>query len=452
MKNNYIICVLLLILLSISSCEKENNQVSTPVIKSVNITSSEIVQIPDSITFSASVEDLITPLSTLEVDILVNGESVVHKSIRTKGNTCELPEVKIGLPFLPNISEGKATLLFTLINIDGLETTAEKEITIERPVLPDELYLKVDESVIILTKDADNPMLYKSEEGEYNSVFSGLVSTSEDLENAEYIWGQGKEANNTLIGNQFSTPANISFPTWLVSRLTFNVLTFAFGVEGTEVNININGTDLQGIGSYFYSKVNFVKGGEFAITGIDAAKIKSAYNRDFFSYDEASGKLVFTGETGTWDVYYSLKYNYFWVSKMADVAPATYWIVGHGFSCTPQWYSDFSSIGWDLADVKQLAYMKPLGSNKYQATIYLTDQHDWGSFDIQIYSNRTWDAQYGVYTSSSSFTGDSAGIEPAGDVSGDIVGGSGFVAGYYRLTLDVSNGLSNTLVDFKKLN
>lgn len=451
MKNNHIIYILLLVILGVTSCKDDDYRESKPVIKDVNITSSNTVQIPDSITFNASVEDLVTPLSTLEVDILVNGESVAHKSIRTKGNTSELSGEKIGLPFLPNIPAGKATVLFTLINIDGFETTAEKEITIERPVFPDELYLTVDGNVIVLTKDAENPILYKSDEGEYASVFSGLVSTSEDLENADYIWGQGKEENNALIGNQFSSPVNISFPTWLVSRLTFNVLTFSFSVEGTEVNVSVNGTDLQGIGSYFYSKVNFVKGGEFTIEGIDAAHIKAACNRDFFDYDENSAKLIFTGETGTWDVYYSLKYNYFWVSKMTDVAPATYWIIGHGFSCAPMWYSDFNSIGWDLEDVKQLAYMKPLGSNKYQATIYLSDQHDWGAFDIQIYSNRTWEAQYAVFTPSS-FTGDSVGILPAGDVNADIVGSDGFVPGYYRLTLDVSGGLNNALVNFKKLN
>ncbi len=450
MKNNYIIYILLLVVLGLTSCDDDDKRESTPVIKDLSITSSTTLQMPDSITFSASVEDQVTPLSTLEVDILVNGESVAHKSIRTKGNTSELVGEKIGLPFLPNIPEGTAKVLFTLINVDGFESTVEKDIIIERPILPDELYLTVGENIIALTKDADNPMLYKSDEGEYNSVFSGLVSTSEDLESAEYIWAQGKEDNNALIGGQFSSSINISFPTWLVSRITFNVLTFSFSVEGTEVNLSVNGTEFEGTGSYFYSKVNFVKGAEFTIEGIDAAKIEAAYNRDFFSYDEASGKLIFTGETGTWDVYYSLKYNYFWVNKMTDVAPATYWIIGHGFSSASQWHSDFNAIGWDLTDPKQLAYMKPLAANKYQATIYLTDQHDWGGFDIQIFSELTWEAKYVVFTSAT-LTGDSAGMVSSEDSSGDLVGSTGFVPGYYRLTMDISTGLDKASLNFERL-
>lgn len=451
MKNNPVIYILLFVMPGVISCKDDDYRESTPVIKDINITSGDAIQMPDSIIFDASVEDLVTPLSTLEVDILVNGKPVAHKSIRTKGNTRQLEGEKIGLPFLPDIPAGMATVLFTLINIDGFEAIVEKEIAIERPALPDKLYLTVDDDVVVLTQDTENPMLYSSEEGEYASVFSGLVSTSDDLESADYIWGQGKEENKAAIGNRFSSPVQLSFPTWLVSRLTFNVLTFSFSVAGTEVNVSVNGTDLQGIGSYFYSKVNFVKGEEFAIEGIDAARIKTVYNRDFFDYDEASGKLLFTGETGTWDVYYSLEYNYFWVSRMADVAPATYWIVGHGFSCAPTWHSDFNSIGWELDDVKQLAYMKPLGSNKYQATIYMNDTHDWGNFDIQIYSNRTWEAQFGVFTSSS-FTGDNTGISPAGGANADIVNSSGFIPGYYRLTLDVSGGLNKAMVHFERLN
>lgn len=450
MKNNYIIYILLLVVFGLASCDDDNKRESTPVIKALSITSSAIVQIPDSITFNASVEDQVTPLSTLEVDILVNGESVVHKSIRTKGNTCELVGEKIGLPFLSNIPEGAAKVLFTLINVDGFESTVEKDIKIERPILPDELYFTVGENIIVLTKDSENPMLYKSDEGEYSSVFSGLVSTSEDLESAEYIWAQGKEDNNAQIGGQFSSSINISFPTWLVSRITFNVLTFSFSVEGTEVNLSVNGTEFEGTGSYFYSKVNFVKDTEFTIEGIDAAKIEAAYNRDFFSYDKTSGKLIFTGETGTWDVYYSLKYNYFWVNKMTDVAPSTYWIIGHGFSSASQWYSGFNAIGWELTDPKQLGYMKPLATNKYQATIYLSDQHDWGGFDIQIFSELTWKAKYVVFTSST-ITGDNAGMVSSEDSSGDLVGSTGFVPGYYRLTMDISNGLDKASLNFKRL-
>ena len=135
---------------------------------------------------------------------------------------------------------------------------------------------------------------------------------------------------------------------------------------------------------------------------------------------------------------------------MTDVAPVTYWIIGHGFTSSPTWNSAFNSIGWDLNDVKQLAYMRLLEPNKYQATVYLSDQHDWGGFDIQIFSNRTWDAQFAVF-SNDLFTGDSSGVSVAGGSMADLVGGEGFIPGYYRITLDVSDGLNKSKVDFKRL-
>lgn len=447
----YIFMLLCALVFVTSSCEKnEEPRQSIPVIKSLEITSGSILKITDSLAFDAAVEDQVTPLSTLEVYIKVNGDSVVHKSFRTKGNNATLSNVKIGLPFLANLPEGEASISFTLINIDGYETTVEKSIEIERPSLPDNLYLKIADDVIVLSRDGDDPNVYKSEEGEYNSVFTGLVSTSESLDSAQYIWGAGNNSNVGIIGDQFSSGISVSYPTWMVTRLVFNALTFAVSVEGTEVDLNVNGTQLEGTGAYFYSKINFVKGQEFTIDGIDASKIKQAYNRDFFSYNESTGKLTFLGESGTWEVYYSLKYNYFWVTRKSDVAPTTYWIIGHGFSCASVWNSDFNSIGWDLEDTKQLAYMRNLGNNKYQATVYLTTKHDWGPFDIQFYSERTWSGSYAVFTSAS-FSGNSTGVNVGGDVNADVVGSSDFSPGYYRLTLDISNGLGNALLDFKKI-
>jgi hypothetical protein len=102
-----------------------------------------------------------------------------------------------------------------------------------------------------------------------------------------------------------------------------------------------------------------------------------------------------------------------------------------------------------LDDVKQVAYMKPLGSDKYQATIYLSDQVPWG-FDIQIFSNRTWNAQFAVFADDR-LTGDSTGMHAAGGSMADIVMGDGFIPGYYRLTMDLSGGLDQAKVEFKRI-
>lgn len=217
--------------------------------------------------------------------------------------------------------------------------------------------------------------------------------------------------------------------------------------NSTGIAPKIKNTTLSSSGSYYYASINFTKNEEVVISGIN--DIDKAYNRDFFEYNAATGKYKFTGNSGNWDVYYSTELNYIWVTRMNDIAPATYWIVGCGFSSIPRWYTAFNTLGWDMNDVKQLAYMKYLGNNKYQATIYLSDQTEWG-FDIKMHSNRTWDANYAVFANNR-ITGDKKGIKVAGANNADIVMDSNFTPGYFRLTLDISGGLSKAKVNLEKL-
>jgi hypothetical protein len=198
-----------------------------------------------------------------------------------------------------------------------------------------------------------------------------------------------------------------------------------------------------------YGQVDFTKDAEITIAGLDPSEFGAVYNRDFFSYDSNTGQLTFTGETGTYDVYYSGKYNYFWVARMNNPSPDDLWLVGNGFACSPVWNSDFDYFGWNTSDIRQLAYMKPLGDGKYQATIYISSSHDWGDVEIAI-SNTA-----GASLVSPTLTGDCAGMYT---YSWGICtwGGTGFGFGYNRLTVDVSNVDLSTgtgaVINFEKLN
>jgi len=169
---------------------------------------------------------------------------------------------------------------------------------------------------------------------------------------------------------------------------------------------------------------------EITTIGIDRSTFGTAYNRDFMSYDTGTGNITFIGETGEWDVYYSSMYNYFWVARMSDVAPACYWIVGAGFACPPVWHSDFNSGGWSTSNMRQMAYMRSIGDGKYQATIYIGV----GGFDFCVYANRAWGGQ--IYEPT--LTGPPGIILHAG-TKGDLVEGDGFVPGYFRFTFDQTN-------------
>lgn len=433
------------------SCNDDNQEmvITIPEIETVAFAGGESITLGDSLFFNAVVSDEVTPLSTLEVELWTDGELLTSKSIRTRGNSVALDRISLFVPFVPNIVTGDELVVrFTLINIDGGETTVEKTLEAVRPTLPGTLYIVMsDETVITLYATEENPMMYESEEGGYASTFSAKIATAEDPLEAQFVWNAGTEDNTAVIGDKFGTDVRFAYDSWLVKKIKFDALSFTLDIDGLKLVVKVNGVQMIASGEYLYAGVDFTENQEFEIEGVENPE--EAYNRDFFTYNAETGKYRFTGKTGKWDVYYSLNYNYIWVNRMADVAPETYWIIGAGHSSVPRWYPAFNDVGWDLDDVKQVVYMKPVGENKYSASVYLSDQVPWG-FDIQVYSNRTWGAEFAVF-SNDRFTGDMEGMRAAGGSMADIVMDDGFIPGYYLMTLDITEGLGSAKMDFERL-
>ncbi|MDR0507314.1 MAG: DUF5016 domain-containing protein [Dysgonamonadaceae bacterium] len=431
----------------VSCSEDENNStVSIPVIESLNIQENTI-QLGDSIYFDAKLTDAACPLSTLEVELTLNNVVLNRKSIRTKGNSVKLENTSLFVPFLPNIATGdEFKVNFTLINVDGNETKEQKTIRAVRPDLPETLYLVLsDKSVIELYANPEDPYIYKSTESNYPSMFSAKIATSEDLAEAEYIWNAGANDNTAAIGDRFGSDAKFSYNDWMVKKIIFDAFSFTFDKEGSNLVVKINDIRLVASGDYLYTNIELIKGNEYEIQGIE--NLQQAYNRDFFEYNQGTGKCKFIGESGKWDVYYSLAYNYLWINRMSDIAPAAYWIIGAGLSSAPRWHTDFNSLGWSLNDVKQIAYMRSLGSGKYQACVYLSEQVAWG-FDIQISGNRGWNV---INYTEDSLTGDTEGIIVHPRTMADIVMGDGYIPGYFRITLDTSQGMDKIKVNLERL-
>src|SRR5690606_33189567 len=106
-----------------------------------------------------------------------------------------------------------------------------------------------------------------------------------------------------------------------------------------------------------------------------------------------------------WEVSYSSAYNYIWVTRQSDVAPDAFWIVGHGFTCAPVWNDDFNYDGWTFEDVTRMGYTVKIAENKYQCTLFVSDTHEWGSFEFEIYSNKEWGKDGGIELQDGSISG-----------------------------------------------
>ena len=441
---------LLLTILAIAglfSCSKKeepkNDETGSSTLALTEVVVSESVTVPGTISVAAKVSDSQTALSTLELSAaLEDGTVLAQKSVRTSGNEAKVEET-LDIPFAANMADGgKVVINLKAINVNGENASKTAMSSIVRPAIPDVLYMKIGEDIYPMAKDADN--LYKTEAGSYEGVITAAFATAEDFSEASLIWGKSTVANHAEICS-FSNAVGIdvSFPTFIISQYTFNTLTFEVGVVGEEVHVSINGTELlPQVGGLLYAKISFTKDSQVTISGID--DVENAYNRDFFAPDGNGYK--FLRDSDEYDVWYSPKYNYIWIAKMTAVGPECLWILGHGFTCAPVWHEDFGSTNysyWGADYIYQLGYCVKIADKVYQCSMYLNNEHEWGSFEFEVYSDLAWSKEFGFGTKS--ITGFTKGIIPSAAKDGmpGLTSTSGFQPGYYVMTFYVETGEVN---------
>ena len=409
-------------------------------IKSLEITGAAVIDVPGQVSFTAAIADPGVRLSTLEVAAMLdNGDIVATKSIITKGNEATVSET-IDIPFAPFMEEGAPLhMSFEAINVEGKSVKQVKDITIQRPALPDVLYMTIDGEVFEMYRNSEIPDVYTTDvAGGFENIVSATIADNETLSQANVIWGKSSVDNEGEVCSlSEASGIQISYPAYLVENYSFNVLTFSVSPVGQILSIAVGGTALVPTNGLLYASIDFTQGAEVAITGIE--DIDNAYNRDFFSYE--GGKFTFLRESGTYDVFYSPKYNYIWIAKMDAVGPECLWVVGHGFTCAPVWHEDFSDGGWEVEDITRMGYAVKVADNKYQCSMYLNDQHAWGSFEFEVYSNAVeWTKDYGFGGKTISGFNKGVKLSAAADGMPGLLSDTGFQPGYYTITFDNATG------------
>lgn len=436
--------------LMLTGCEEELGRVvfpySSPQMSELKVSTENQIAASDSIFFSVNIRDNETPLSTLEVTVTSGDELIHSESIRTKGYESSIKNHGVLIPFTPGMEDKEATLTLTAINVEGSEQKEVRKFKIVRPEMPETIFLHLDGEVLPMTR-TEIPYEYATEEGSFADKFTGKISTSENLSDSKFIWGSSETLNHAALVAESGAGFTANYENWQIERITFNVQSFKVGVVGTHQVLIVNGVELEAAGGCYKGVVNFKKDAPVEISGFE--NLASAYNRDFFSFNEETGSLTFLRDSGEWEVYYYPKYNYMWIARVADVAPEAFWLVGHGFSSAPVWHEDFSYGGWDTEEVCRMAYAVKVAPGKYQTTIYLSTEHEWESFELEIYSDRQWTKDNGILLSEGAIKGDATGIIPS--QSNGLAVGEGFVPGYYRLTFDTSAGVGKETVFIERI-
>lgn len=445
-------------ILILAGCREEfvEESYSIPEILEFGCSAGDEVTAGNEITWSASFRDEATSIVRMNLDLVCRDEIINSVSMKLQGRDYAFPGETIYVPFVPDFDEdSEAVLVCSVMNRTGQECRDTLSFLIRRPEIPAVLYLHYDGGTIAMNRSETNPYEFVSSGAEFTGTFTGRISTSRDLESSEIVWGASSSSGIAGVlengeGNGFS----MDFGNAYVTEIYFNSLTFAVssnvvdGVFMNGVRLSEDASLANGDNSVYAARINLVQGQEVTVNGID--DIEQAYNRDFFSYDPETGKLIFLRESGEWDVIWSAAYNYIWMFRMDDAAPSCYWLVGHGFTSAFSWNNDYNTGGWSY-DYLRTGYMVRTDDNLYQATIYLSTSHEWGGFEVEIYSDRSWNKTYGALLHEGDILGDNAGFAISASNGFANTSDGTFVPGYYRVILDTSAGTGSETLTVEKL-
>lgn len=122
----------MLALVLLAGCKEKLPEMGDASGLDMTVTCAESADMGGKIAFSANITDSKITLSTLNVKILFGDTPVAEKTIRTKteGNYSD----EIVVPFLANIPDGEAEVVFVATNTVGGKKEIRKNVAVKRPV------------------------------------------------------------------------------------------------------------------------------------------------------------------------------------------------------------------------------------------------------------------------------------------------------------------------------
>jgi hypothetical protein len=434
------------------NCEKEQVLVTYP--KSFPVFDKAEVVEPavtynDSITVSVQLSDKATPLSTLEVQVVVNSEVITAESIRTKGNSSEVTK-RYQIPFGPGSLDNEPVKVYlTSINVDGFKTdTIISTAVVKRPLVTS-LYVvpETGTSYRMALIDTAN-LIFKSTGMSYGSAIKFRLATKIDKFNkidwSGLVFGV-KDGQINLITSKDDF-IEISDPTLIsITTLTFDAIALTTAIEGkllepvTTLDINADLAPMKMAGKDFMGgNIYFGKDVEVTFTGL--TNLANNLAPDYFEITGAN-TAKFLGNTAVYKAYYFVEGNYLYIEPQPDVIyPEALWVCGTGLGRPSAPYATTTSWNWN----SPFDYIpcRLVSEGIYQFTAYMKNTPDgfgYGTLDFKYFFKRGWwDADHEINGSLYSVGEPLYGLWVEGKY-GNINGGETAFEGVYRVTLDMNN-------------
>lgn len=434
----------LLALLLFASCAEDDLRTvyphSTPVIESATINPSSFFY-GDSVTITASVSDAKTPLSTLEMKMIINDKVVATQSIRTKGTAAEVSS-KFLVPYVSELPEGaEVEVQMTLINVEGDETSGTISGVTGHRTYYDQLYLVLEDgNVITLNSTYAGSDQYESSDVRLtNSISYKIASKLTEDNEIDYsgdVWGF-ENSSVQLIGESGGYITTTDATLRKITKIVFNTYSFDAAITGEVVDplgLYLSDFSVATVsGEAFYKVTRSFTEGQGLKLYEDLADAQIVYNPDYFDRIDVDS-VNYTGPTGSYDLYYSSTRKILLVDPADKTFPDILFACGMGLGY-PSKIKPEATSSWGFDNVLQCIYFKEIADDTYQGTVYFdASLANFKFFESTGWSNEKVSDDYtlpSILQSSADYGNTDGNWYPATDA----------VSGNYRITINLSTNI-----------
>lgn len=377
------ILLALLSLLTFTACEEEPSRTffphSTPVIESAAINPSSFTY-GDSVSITASVSDPTTPLSTMEMKVVINDMIVTTQTFRTKDKNAQVSS-KILIPFISELPDNaNVEVLLKLTNVEGDVTNGTIEGVKGKRKYFDKLYAVLEDGTVIpLISKGQKSDLYESDDirikgGNIRYKVVEKVTLNNEIDFSGYVWG-ADNGNIKLVGEKGEYISTTNATLRYIDKIVFDTYLFKTTLTGTEIDPNNLILDLEDFTDITLNGVAFKKitlpikeDQSILLEGVMANE-DIVYHLDFFSRTETN-RISFTGNAGTWDLYYSPTHKYVLADPTTDRSYPNYLLVcGEGLGYPSKVLSQ-AVTGWGFDNLLTNILFRKISDGVYQANVY----------------------------------------------------------------------------------
>ncbi len=473
MKNIFKATIFGLTTLLLASCQEEELRThfpaSMPKFEKAVVAENKIIY-GDSISLSVGVSDPLTPLSTLEVKIVVGDEIVTTEKIRTKGNSATYSQ-KYKIPFVAHMPEGaEVEVHLSSVNVEGTHRDTVILNTIaSRPPIPGIYLVAPTSTVEMKLTDAANHIYVADGLSFENEITFRLATKVNKFKKIDWVnpdnlvfgfinGGVGLvdvTVNGTVItvtGDviKLSNPTLVGF-----KKITLDLYNFTVKGEGdklmpaTSLNINnmttvqMTSVDHMNVATkedWKSIKMYLGKDTEMSISGL--TDVANSMDPTFFEVT-GTGKVKFLGETGIYMVYYLPRLDYVFVEQPEAVYPNAMWLVGVGMG--PARTPAVKTSSWNWNSPLEYHFCRKVTEGVFEAVFYANHEVDptaaepWRlTFGVKFMHQRTW----GDEESSQNYAMPNSYLySPSPNDKGNFNGTPDFanLPGIYRFTININN-------------